>query len=276
MADMNSNYESIRIACLDIVRAAGQLARERMHDAQASRKADRSVVTDVDMAVQELLQGYIAREHPGDAVIAEEVQAAPGVHASAGEARRCWVIDPIDGTRNYVRKVPMFTVVLALLEAGSPVVGIIYNPMTDSMYSASLGGGMFVDDRPARVAPAGGAEILISLPSGREEPLPEAAHAWINTMILRSTGSTALNMALVASGAIDACIATKVRLWDMAAGVLLIHEAGGTACDHHGRLHFPIDAGSYRDQRMPFVASRPDLMGRLLADLDRGQVVGDR
>lgn len=265
---MAGELEQLRLDCIPWIREAGQIARDRMSVAIATRKADRSLVTDADQAVQDFLMDQIARRFPGDAVISEETQKDPQRHASVAKATRCWVIDPIDGTRNYVRRVPMFTVAVALLLDGSPNVGWIYNPMTDYMYSAAKGAGAWLNDTRVGVAegPTDG-DVFVALPSGREEPLPRVVHDWIDRMVQRATGSTALNMALVGSGAADAAFGNKSKLWDMAAGTIIVQEAGGIVTDHAGREYFPMNLADYRGGPVPFLAARPDLLRQLLDEI---------
>lgn len=249
------------------VRRAGILARERMHQAIASRKEDRSVVTDVDHAVQDMLLEAIAQRYPDDAVLAEETQKNPARHAAAASARRCWIIDPIDGTRNFVRKMPMFTVSVAMFEAGSPAVGLVYQPMTDQMYSASAGGGAWLQDEQIATREVfSTSDLFIGLPSGREEALPPPVHRWIDEMVMRATGSTALNLALLAAGCLDAVFASRCHLWDMAAGALLVEEAGALIRRYDGKPFFPIDLATYTSQATPFLAARRELLERLRAD----------
>ena len=156
-------------------------------------------MTDVDHAVQDILLERIGREFPSDAVITEETQKHPERHAAVGAAARCWVIDPIDGTRNYARGFPLFSVSVALMEAGRPVLGVIHNPMTGNMYSASAGGGAWLDGAPMKtVDQPQSSGTLIGVPSARRAALPEIIHRWIDRMVLRN-GST-LHLALVASG----------------------------------------------------------------------------
>ncbi len=247
------------------------MARERMSSAVATRKADRSWVTDADQAVQDFLMAHIAREFPDDAVISEETQSDPQRHAALTRARRCWVIDPIDGTRNYVRRVPMFTVSVGLLLDGAPVVGFIYNPMTDQMYSAGKGAGAWLNDAPIQAAePAPGAELFVAVPSGREEPLPPVVHGWIDRMVQRATGSTALNLALVASGAVDAAFGSRCRLWDIAAGAIIVEESGALVTDHQAASYFPMDLAARQAEPTPFLAARPELLHALLDELRHG------
>ncbi len=118
---MDKEYESIRRNALPWVRRAGQIARRKFGSAVASRKADRSPVTDADHAVQEALQQEISKRFPADAVVTEETQRDPERHAALASAKRCWIIDPIDGTRNYARALPLYSVSVALVEDGRPV-----------------------------------------------------------------------------------------------------------------------------------------------------------
>lgn len=225
-------------------------------------KADHSPVTAADRAVEAAIRRMLERDRPEDGIFGEEYGAA------SGRSARLWVIDPIDGTRNYARALPMFSVSVGLMEAGFPVVGLIYNPMTGQMYSASRDGGAWLDDERIETpeSPPTG-ELFIGLPSGREEILPPPVHRWIDRMVLRATGSTALNLALLASGALDAVFCSKCRLWDMAAGALIVEEAKASVTDHDGHPYFPIDLAAYHSDITPFMAARPDLLVRLLAEL---------
>lgn len=265
---MPNELEQLRHDCMPWIRQAGAIARDRLYDAVATRKADRSLVTDADQAVQDFLMDQLARRFPADAVIAEETQADPARHASVSAAQRCWVIDPIDGTRNYVRRVPMFTVAVALMEAGEPILGFVYNPMTDYMYSAGRGGGAWLNDMSIRVAePSEFSDQFVGVPSGREEPLPRAVHGWIDRMVQRATGSTALNMALVAAGCLDASFGARCKLWDVAAGAVIVREAGAAITDHAGRPIFPLDLSTYDGGPIPFLVARPDLLDAMLDEL---------
>jgi myo-inositol-1(or 4)-monophosphatase len=265
---MSDEFGRMRLRAIEWARTAGGLARERLGRAVASRKADETVVTDADHAVQAMLLEYIGREFPGDAVIAEETQPLPQRHAPVASARRCWVIDPIDGTRNYARAFPLFSVVIALMEAGSPVVGVIHNPMTGEMYSASIGGGAWWDDRRLQVRdePMSGGS-LIAVPSARRGPLAGFVHRWVDRMVLRNVGSTALHLALVGSGAIDAAFVDDCRLWDVAAGALIAAEAGAVVVRPDGGRPFPLDLANYREQDVPMLAAGPKLAEQLLADI---------
>jgi len=269
---MNGDYEAICQQAMGWVRRAGALARERFGTAITSHKADRSPVTDVDHAVQDTLLEAIARACPEDAAITEETQSAPKRHQPVASGRRCWVIDPIDGTRNYARSLPVFTISVALMEAGSPVVGLIFDPMAGRMYSATAGGGARLDNQRLEAAnqPVSG-NTFISVPTSRYEALPAVVHRWIDHMVVRNLGSTALHLALLAGGGLDAVYCRRSRLWDLAAGALLATEAGAEVRSLEGRLYFPIDLTTYRNQEMPFLAGAPAVVTQLLQEYQNPQ-----
>lgn len=247
------------------VREAGAIARERFGSAVVSRKADRSPVTDADHAVQEALLTAIGRAYPADATITEETQADPGRHAPAATASRCWVIDPIDGTRNYARGFPVFTISVALLEAGSPVVGVVYEPLSDRVYSATRGGGAFSgEQRLGAAGPTSGRGLFMGIPTSRDEKLPPVVHGWIDRMTVRNLGSTALHLVLLASGGLDAVYCKRCRLWDIAAGALLVTETAQKLVPLRDTAYFPLDPATYHNEMMPFIAGRPDLVDQLV------------
>ena len=265
-----SEYNTIRINAAEWIRTAGEIARERFGHAVASRKADRSVVTDADYAVQEALLDAIARDYPADAVISEETQPHPQRHADVKRAKRCWIVDPIDGTRNYSRAYPSFAVAVALMEAGSPVVGFVYEPMTGQLYSAAAGGGAWLNDTRIQVVdePLRGRSI-IGMPSSRKGALNGVVHDWIDRMIMRNAGTTALHLAYLACGAMDAVYCDDCKLWDIAAGFLLVAEAGGRVIRLDGAEYFPMDLAGYTDGQMPFLAAAPGVLNQLCDEFNR-------
>lgn len=260
-------YESICHESAEWVRQGGAVALDRFGKAVASVKPDRSPVTDADHAVQELLLTAIARRFPGDAVISEEIQAAPQRHAELSSADRCWVVDPIDGTRSYARGFPGFGVSLALMEAGGPVVGHIYSPLTGQLYSAWQGGGAWLGEqrlhcRDERLA----GDVLIAIPSSSRRGLPAVVHGWIDRMVLRNIGSTALHLALVAAGSLDAVYADEAHLWDLAAGEIILREAGAQLVSPTGQPYFPVDLNPFVDRHMPLLAAGPATLEMLVKE----------
>jgi len=266
---MISEYEDIRRGAMTWIREAGNYSRERFGSAVVSQKKDRSLVTDVDHAVQQMLLDAIARHHPNDAVIAEEIQSEPGKHASIASANRCWIVDPIDGTRNYARGVPTFSISVAMMDGGRPAVGLVFAPMMNWMYSASAGGGAYLNDEAihssGKESISGG--TLISVPSGRQRPMPAVVHGWLDELVLRNLGSTALHLCLLACGSFDVVFCDECRLWDIAAGVLIVEEAGAKVISlMDGKPHFPTDLTEYDNGIMPFLAGNPKVIQQLFSE----------
>jgi len=270
---VNRDYEELRQSSFGWVKEAARIAIERLGQVRVDTKADQSPVTDADHAVQDALLESIARLYPADAVITEETQARPEAHQAVARARRCWVVDPIDGTRNYARSIPIFTLSVALMEGGHPVIGLVYEPVSERMYSASAGAGAWLNSQ--RLAPppepAGGEEYM-GVPTSKHEQLPPIVHRWIDTMVVRNFGSTALHLALLAAGSLDAVYCKRSKLWDVAAGALIAAEAGMQVLSLKGEPCFPIDLSSYANQPLPMLAARPALLRRLLAEYQAGGV----
>jgi len=207
---------------VELARSGGRLARQRFGSAVTSLKPDRTPVTDADVLVQDHILDAIAARYPSHAVLTEEAIRRPERHASFDSAEWCWVIDPIDGTRNYARGVPSFSVSVGVLHHGQPAVAAVYLPMQNRMYSARLGAGAWCDDTRLHVAdnpPT--ADTMIATPSGQGDPMPHAVHDWFDHMNIRNYGSTAMHLAMVAGGSVDAALGMECRLWDIAAGSLL-------------------------------------------------------
>ncbi len=259
------------------VRQAGELARKRFGSAVASRKEDQSIVTDVDHAVQAVLLDAIGREFPGDAVICEEELSEPHRHAEINTAQRCWIVDPIDGTRNYARNFPSFSVSVGVMEKGRPVIGMVYQPMTGQMYSAAAGQGAWLDGEDIKIRQTDGRvshRALIAMPSV-EKALPPSVHRWIDRCVFRNLGSTALHLGLLAAGAIDAVYSNRCRLWDIAAGVIIAEQAGArTISAIDGREFFPMDLENYAAEEMTFLAAGPQLLSRLWEEFRQDQSAG--
>ncbi len=252
----------------ELARQGGRLARDPLGQAVVSRKADRSLVTDVDCRVQQLIVDRLAELYPQHAILAEETIDHPHHYPDPGQAEFCWVIDPLDGTRNYARGFAIFTCSMALLQAGTPIVGVTYDPMADHLYVAVAGQGAWLgtqrlavaDDLPHR-------DSLVVMPSGRRQPVPAAVDGWLKIVTVRNLGSTALHLALLAAGLLDAELEVDSKLWDLAAGALLVAEAGGRVTDLQGRPVFPFPLAGYQAQEVAYLAAGPRLHAELLKTL---------
>jgi myo-inositol-1(or 4)-monophosphatase len=209
-------------------------------------KARMDYASEADRKAEEAIVAELRRVHPDYAVFGEEGTSSPGKGAGS---RFCWVIDPLDGTSNYLRGFPHWCVSLALVENGEPQHAVIYQPITNELFVASKGGGATLNDRRIRVAERkelAGSVLATGFPPrerARLAPHLECLRGLLqDAEDVRRTGSAALDLAYVASGRVDAYFEAGLKAWDVAAGVLLVREAGGKVSDYHDRSLPPLDA----------------------------------
>jgi myo-inositol-1(or 4)-monophosphatase len=222
----------------------------RLDSIKVEEKRRYDFVTEVDRLAEAELVRELKRAYPDHAILAEEGGAQ-------GNSRFVWCIDPLDGTSNFLRGLPHFAISIALLEDGQPIHAVIYDPMREELYTASKGSGAYVNDRKLRVAQRKGLEgalLATGFPFRQREHLP--AHLRVVRSVLadaedlRRTGSAALDLAYVAAGRLDGFWEMGLGPWDMAAGALLVREAGGICRDFEGEEEFlsrgSIVAGNVR------------------------------
>jgi myo-inositol-1(or 4)-monophosphatase len=196
-------------------------------------------VSEVDKLAEAEIIKELRRAYPDHAILAEE-------SGQTGKGPLTWVIDPLDGTHNYLRGIPHFSVSIALLDKGVPIHAVVFDPLRDELYTASKGDGAYLNDRRMRVGKRenlGGAMIATGFPYRQRAHLD--AQLDMTRAILgqaediRRSGSAALDLAYVAAGRYDGYFEIGLKPWDVAAGVLLVHEAGGRYCDFAGRDGIP-------------------------------------
>jgi len=196
-------------------------------------KADGSWITEADLAMQDRLKSALAARHPGIGFLGEEMAAAEQERLLADNAGSgLWVLDPLDGTSNFAAGIPLFGVSLALLQGGRIVAGIVYDPMHDESFAATLGGGATLNGEPLRARPAGIplAKTTACIDFKRLPPqLAARIAATPPYSSQRSIGSVALDWCWVAAGRFHLYLHGRQRLWDYAAGSLVLAEAGGYA-----------------------------------------------
>jgi myo-inositol-1(or 4)-monophosphatase len=228
---------SLRDTAVELAREAGAILREgwgRTHRPELKGRID--LVTEYDRRSEALLLERLRRRFPGHAVLAEE----SGGHEAAGAAVR-WVIDPLDGTTNFAHNYPFFAVSIGVEMEGGLVAGAIYDPVRDEMFAAARGAGASVNGEPivaSRIERVDGALLVTGFPYDvREHPeriLP-AFHAFLmRAQGVRRDGSAALNLCYLACGRFDGFWESSLSPWDMAAGVLLVREAGGEVTRYDG------------------------------------------
>ncbi len=239
-----------------LARQAARISRSLFGRTSVERKDDNSPVTEADHRIQSYIIEAVAENYPDHACVAEEEERQASSLPPPEEAEYCWVVDPLDGTRNFTRGFPVFATSVALLRGNEPVVAVIHEHRSDWTCSAAVGEGALCNGRPVRVADRPiDRDTLIAIPSGRRRPIFPIIRAWADRHVLRNVGSTALHMAYVAAGAVDAAVCYECKLWDIAAGVLLVREAGGRVTDLTGKdieLPHPSD---HADRDLPLFAA---------------------
>ncbi len=262
--------EDYAVFARELADEAGRIACEAFGGVRVRRKPDGSELTDTDIAIQEMMVSAIRRAYPGHLILGEESGVIGGRAREAAAAECCWVTDPLDGTRNFAFGVPVFATAIALLHRGRPVVGIVKALPGGDTFLARRGAGVTHNGREVSAARATiGERSLVGVQSTIHGPDGRIVLGLAGTAALRNLGSTALHMALVASGAFAAAAAWECRLWDVAAGWLLIEEGGGLCTDWSGRPLVPFAEAAYGGAEVPFVAAGPQSHGPLLSRIQR-------
>lgn len=200
------------------------------HYQKAAPEADRSVVTQADLESDRILHGSLQEAFPEYGWLSEETKDDP----IRFDARRVWIVDPMDGTREFVLKNPEYVVSVALVEDGAPILGVIYNPLTQDLYDAAVGAGTRLNGRPIDCHhPLDGKPVVEVSRSDIEK---NRFSAYDSHLKLKPCGSIAYKLARLAASHADATLSiTPKNEWDIAAGVLLVQEAGGRVTDLDGQ-----------------------------------------
>ena len=226
--------------------AAGQTLKTGLGRAREVRhKGFRDLVTELDLAAQAEIVGRIEAAFPDHRIMAEEDEAGPPELSGP-----VWVVDPLDGTTNFVHGLPTYCVSICLSVDGQAQVGVIYDPERDELFSARQGEGAFLGDQPIRVSAQDELSqslLVTGFPYDLESQIEVIMARFQRLLTLsqgvRRLGSAALDLAYVACGRMDAFWEDGLHPWDMAAGVLLVAEAGGRVSDLDGQ---PFDLLSGR------------------------------
>ena len=246
---------------------SGALAINAMGTVRARRKYDESVVTTTDHAIQDHIVAAIREHFPDHAVVGEET-AGDSQHASQGSHRRyCWVIDPIDGTRNYVSSFPCFATSIAVLDRAIPVVAVVREHNTERLVCAIADAGTTLNAAPVSLNDSIAlTDTIVGVPSSKE-PLTVSVVQLLASargIVLRDVGATTVHLSLVASGGLAGAFCQRAKLWDVAAGSLLVKEAGGLITGAFGESFFPLPLDGDHDQNVPFLAATPQAHAHLL------------
>ena len=220
-------------AAIPIVRAAGRMALDYFNDRAGltiEHKGQQDLVSIADRAVEDLIRGELGTLFPDDAVLGEE-------GGGGGDADRTWVLDPIDGTFNFLKGIPCWGVVAAYVVDGKTVIGLTYDPVHDEMFVARSGGGTLRNGAPVRVSgnPTVDISCLALAYSFRQDK--DTYVRMVDAALTlgfehRRAGSTAIQLCWVADGRCDGFATLHCSSWDCLAGLILVEEAGGVATDY--------------------------------------------
>jgi myo-inositol-1(or 4)-monophosphatase len=222
--------DSYLATALEAAAAAQRVIREGAAGALEvrSKTNPRDLVTQVDTASERVIREIIARHHPDHAVLGEE-----GGDVTPGPSPYRWVVDPLDGTSNFVRGLPHVAVSIGLEHHGERILGVVAHPTTADLYHAVRGAGAFKNGEPLRVSGVIELSAAFVTMSFSADPtvIAQATPVWESLLkraqTLRRLGSTALELALLAEGKIDVFVGFGQGAWDTAAGAVLVTEAGG-------------------------------------------------
>ena len=234
----------LRSALLNVMIAAARKAARglkrdfgEIEKLQVSLKGPANFVSAADHRAEEVLRTELAKARPGYSFLGEE-----GGRQEGSDKTHCWIVDPLDGTTNFLHGIPQFAISIALERDGTIVAGIVYNPANEELFIAERGKGAFLNDQRLRVAARqrlAEAVVACGLPHlGRGDLAQfrkEFAAVQEKVAGIRRFGAAALDLAWVAAGRLDAFWERNLAPWDMAAGLLMVREAGGFVSDLDGR-----------------------------------------
>jgi myo-inositol-1(or 4)-monophosphatase len=240
VADRAAQYLEVAV---ETAREAGALLLlEFGRPQKIAYKGEVDLVTEADKLSEQAILARLRSHFPRHAIVAEE-----GGRQAAAESRSCWYVDPLDGTTNFAHGFPVFAVSLGLLEEGEPLVGAVFNPISQELFTAIRGEGAYLNQKRIRVSET--PRLVQSLlgtgfPSHKRTKHPNISYYWQFTLRshgVRRAGSAALDLCSVACGRFDGFWEFGLKPWDTAAGILLVREAGGRVTDFAGRPYHPGD-----------------------------------
>ncbi len=251
----------------DLIRA-GWGKTERL-----TKRGGAEAVTEIDRLSQRLIVARLRDRHPDDGIIGEESDTGDGITNTAPAAgQRVWVIDPLDGTNNFVAGLGCVAVCIGLLDRGMPVLGVVHDVTRDQTYAAARGEGAWLDTRPI-LAPedALSDRSLLMLTSNLliDGRLPPYLLRWLTRTPwkVRMLGSAALEAVQVAAGVAHGAVTLNGKLWDLVAPAAILAEAGATVTDLGGSPVFPYDLSGYAGAKVPFLAAGRIAHAELLAEM---------
>jgi myo-inositol-1(or 4)-monophosphatase len=247
---------------IEAAREAGKFLKQNLGKVREIRQKagqEKNLVTEIDKRSEEIIISLIKKHYPHHDILAEESGSGTGTRTS--EYR--WVIDPLDGTTNFTHALPVFCVSIGLEYRGEILLGVIYDPNFDELFSAERGKGAFLNNRRIRVSQVDSLTrslLVTGFPYNITENPNHAVEHFVDFLMksqaVRRMGSAAIDLAYVAAGRFDGFWEVALNPWDMAAGAILVREAGGTVTDFTG-TDFSIE-------RKEILATNSLIHGRML------------
>lgn len=257
------DYDNIKLSSMLEVatvaaRLGGQRAMELINYSKVSEKGDQ-LVTDADVACQAIIISRIKENFPDHGFIGEEGDGG-GIFKQAprGSEQFWWVIDPIDGTNNFAHKMPEFSVSVAVMHKGEPIVGVIFQPATDMMFSASAGSeaqlnGSRIEAGNEKLGPF----ASVAVDSHYHEEIPKFICDIMLKVRFRNFGTTALETAFVGMGGLAAVLTEYPKVYDYAAGAFIAARAGAIVSNWKGEKIFPVDIENYNGESQDILVGNP-------------------
>ena len=235
--------EQWQSTCIHAARIGGEILKEFRGKVVPNEKAPKDLVTQADLASQRAIELYLTQRYPTHLILGEESDIS--VHQSAagnsGSGRVRWIIDPLDGTTNFVHQLPNYCVSVAVEKDGVIWAGAIYDPILDECFHAGNGLGAWLNDTQlttSKCTNLSEALLAVGFSAGIQPGSIEVTrfeNVLYQARAMRRLGSAALNLAYVGAGRLDGFFAASVKAWDVAAGVLIVREAGGVVTGVDGQ-----------------------------------------
>lgn len=236
---MAGRKEILKLA-VAISKKAGHFLRRRFYDKKkwSRKQGTNEWLTPSDIESEELIRNFLSKHDPKSGILGEEWGW------SQPDAANWWCIDPLDGTSNFIKGVPYFSVSIAYMEKGIPTVGVVYDPVSRDIFTAEKGKKAFFNQVPLNLKrdkkPLSESPFFLSYNMSLKGKVPSWVSGRFKTAKLRNFGSMALQLSYAGRGLIDCCVSDQAHIWDIAAGGLVLSEAGGRLYNFSKKPFFPV------------------------------------
>lgn len=247
---------------IKLAKQGGLTAKAFLGQTRTEHKDDNSPVTQADFIVQDKIISEIIEHFPQHAIIAEEADSRKA-NIDYKNAEFIWIIDPIDGTRNFARGIPIFCCSIALLHKGSPIIAAIYEANFDWLFTATQKHNSELNGQPIFVnKDTFSSRTVLAYSVDTCKPVPVKLRELFNECVFRNFGSAALHLAMTAAGMIDGVLNFSGKLWDIAAGALIVKQAEGIIApiEDNGKSIWPIDIENYNNEPVQLCAGNSKIV----------------